>query len=100
MLNHPLAVVAAQVALAALPVLVLAESPSPSFPSWMLSLLLLLVELKLTLHRMLVLTWLVELVEPGQQHMHFVACLSGFSLTQFQHLHPHEHFCLTCIAAN
>jgi hypothetical protein len=47
-LNQPLAVVAAQVALAALPVLVLAESPSASFPSWML-MPLLLVELKMTL---------------------------------------------------
>jgi len=71
-LNQALVVVVlAQVDLAALPLLVLllvlAEAPSPSFPSWMLSLLLLLVELKLTLHRMLVLTWLVELVEPVGQ---------------------------------
>ena len=45
MLNHPLVVVAAQVALAALPVLVLAESPSASSHSWML-MPLLPVELK------------------------------------------------------
>ena len=49
MLNHPLVVVAAQVALAALPVLVLAEPPSASFRSWML-MPLLPVGLKTILH--------------------------------------------------
>ena len=64
--THQLLAVAVQVVLVALLLLVLAEAPLLSCPSLMLPLLLLVVDLKLTLrrHRVSVLAWSVEPVEP------------------------------------
>ena len=96
MLNHPLAVVAAEVALAAVLVLLLAEPPSISFLSWML-MPLLPVELKMILQEQG-----LELGEPvGQRYVHFVYLVayhsSGFGLTQIRLDPPQVQACLTLL---
>ena len=96
MLNHPLAVVAPLVALAAVLVPLLAEPPSISFPSWML-MPLLPVELKMTLQELA-----LELGEPvGQQDVHFVYLVayrsSGFSPTQIRLDPPEVQACPTLL---
>ena len=96
MLNHPLAVVAPEVALAAVPVPLLAEPPSISFPSWML-MPLLPVGLKMILQEQG-----LELGEPvGQRYMHFIYLVayrsSGFGLTQIWLDPPEVQACPTLL---
>ena len=95
-LKHPLAVVALLVALAAVLVLLLAEPPSISFPSWML-MPLLPVELKMTLQEQA-----LELGEPvGQRDVHFVHLVayrsSGFGPTQIRLNPPQVQACPTLL---